>query len=64
MAKRKIKRVAIKGFKHKKVPGHPASCRGYLHPLRSKPNDYLFCDGCSWQVAVVVAEKYGYKGEA
>ena len=59
----KINRVAIRGFKHKKVPSHPVGCRGFLHPMPSKPDEYLVCDDCNWTVAVPVAEKYGYKGE-
>ena len=59
----KKKRVAISGFKHKKVPSHPVGCRGFLHPLPSNPELYLWCDDCNRQIDMVVAEKYGYKGE-
>jgi len=57
------KRIAIRGFKHKKVPSHPVGCRGFLHPLKSNPENYLVCDDCTWHVPLPVAEKYGYKGE-
>jgi len=60
----KKKRLATKGFKHKKVPSHPVGCRGFLHPLASNPEQYVFCDDCHWILGVQVAEKYGYKGEA
>lgn len=58
------KRIAVRGFKHKKMPSHPVGCKGFLHPLPSDPEMYLYCDDCSRQVARVVAEKYGYREEA
>jgi len=63
MAKRKIKRLATRGFKHRKVPSHPPGCKGFLHPLKSNPETYLVCDGCRWQIPKLVAVKYGYKEE-
>lgn len=57
------KRIALRGFKHKKVPSHPVGCRGFLHPLKSNPEETLVCDYCHWQVDVLIAEKYGWKRE-
>ncbi len=59
----KKKRIAVSGFKHRKIPSHPVGCKGFLHPLPTNPEMYLFCDDCRRQIALPVAIKYGYKEE-
>jgi hypothetical protein len=62
MGRKRKKRIAIQGFKHKKVPSHPVGCRGFLVPLRTN-QEMLVCNHCHWMVNKTVASKYGWMEE-
>jgi hypothetical protein len=47
-------------FKHRKLPGYPKGCYGFLKPTPSKPTEYLYCTQCGWMVSMAVAEHHGY----
>ena len=57
----KIKKRVTKGFKHRKLPGYPKGCHGFLVPLQRNPDAYLYCTACGWTVSMELAEYHGYK---